>query len=194
MARPEQISRYLPVTFPNGIKVRRFGKHCPHCHAMVGAESMLGSAHLLQDRLYLHAEATCRHCHTHFPIACVITPDKHVHRVLLPAWLFRLWLKLATRHQPQPVLHDEWEETDNTPAHKGVIVEDSSQVTLSDDILGRFQDLPINAWVEYQGQRFVFERAMPPSGQWPLSESQLLLAGRLIYQQEKDPLDHASAS
>ncbi|WP_230369887.1 hypothetical protein [Paludibacterium denitrificans] len=73
-------------------------------------------------------------------------------------------------------------------------MEDSSQVTLSDDILGRFQDLPINARVEYQGQRFVFERAMPPSGQWPLSESQLLLAGRLIYQQEKDPLDQASAS
>jgi hypothetical protein len=68
MARQNTISSYLPVTFPNGNRVRRFGKHCPHCHAMVGCEHMSGLASLQQDKLFLAARAAARPAITAFPL------------------------------------------------------------------------------------------------------------------------------
>jgi hypothetical protein len=185
MARQNTISSYLPVTFPNGNRVRRFGKHCPHCHAMVGCEHMAGLASLQQDKLFLAAQGTCPACQHRFPIACVITDDKRVHRVLLPLWVYRMWLQMATRNTPQPVAQANWEvqEENATPAQQGILLTDAEVVARSPEILGRFQDQPISAWIEYQDRRFVFERAAPP-GQFVLSEQEVLLAGKLIYRQQ----------
>lgn len=185
MARQNTISSYLPVTFPNGNRVRRFGKHCPHCHAMVGCEHMAGLASLQQDKLFLAAQGTCPACQHRFPIACVITDDKRVHRVLLPLWVYRMWLQMATRNTPQPAAKANWEvqEENTTPAQQGILLTDAEVAARSPEILGRFQDQPISAWIEYQDRRFVFERAAPP-GQFALSEQEVLLAGKLIYRQQ----------
>ena len=50
--------------------------------------------------------------------------------------------------------------------------------------MARRNDQTISAWVEYEGRRFLFERAAPP-GQFSLSEHELLLAGALIYRQQE---------
>ncbi|MBA4708337.1 hypothetical protein [Aquitalea aquatica] len=186
MARQNTISSYLPVTFPNGNRVRRFGKHCPHCHAMVGCEHMAGLASLQQDKLFLAAQGTCPACQHRFPIACVITDDKRVHRVLLPLWVYRMWLQMATRNTPQPVAQANWEvqEENTAPAQQGILLTDAEVAARSPEILGRFQDQPISAWIEYQDRRFVFERAAPP-GQFVLGEQEVLLAGKLIYRQQE---------
>ena len=184
MARQNTISSYLPVTFSNGNRVRRFGKHCPHCHAMVGCEHMSGLASLQQDKLFLAAKGTCPACHHRFPIACVITDDKRVHRVMLPLWAYRMWLQLATRNSPQLPARENWEVAEETPLPVGIVVADVNAVTRSAEILGRFHDQTISAWVEYEGRRFLFERAAPP-GQFSLSEHELLLAGALIYRQQE---------
>ncbi|AXE29789.1 hypothetical protein DK842_07750 [Chromobacterium phragmitis] len=183
MARPDKISRFLPLTFANGNSVRRFGKHCPQCRAMVGAEHMEGLASLMHGKIYLSAEACCPQCEQRFPVACVITEDKRVHRVLLPLWIFRLWMKSATRHDPQPSDNDRWELEQADSAPKGLTLPADAEVVRSEEILGRFQGEPICAWIEYQGQRFVFDRAAPDNNQ-SLSASELLLEGRLIYRQQ----------
>ncbi|QEL57128.1 hypothetical protein [Chromobacterium paludis] len=180
MARPDKISRFLPLTFANGNSVRRFGKHCPQCRAMVGAEHMEGIASLMQGKIFLSADAQCPKCGETFPVACVITDDKRVHRVMLPLWMFRLWLRTATRHDPQPADNDSW-EVEAEPA-QGLMLSADAEVVRSEEILGRFQGEPICAWIEYQGQRFVFDRATS-GGNLRLTPSELLLEGRLIYRQ-----------
>ncbi|UTH75994.1 hypothetical protein [Chromobacterium sp. IIBBL 290-4] len=181
MARPDKISRFLPLTFANGNSVRRFGKHCPQCRAMVGAEHMEGLASLMKGKIFLSADASCPRCQHVFPVACVITDDKRVHRVMLPLWMFRLWLKSATRNDPQPSDNDNW--TVETEAPKGLELPADADVLRSDEIVGRFQGEPIFAWVEYQGQRFIFDRAAA-SQNLRLTPSELLLEGRLIYRQQ----------
>ncbi|KUM02249.1 hypothetical protein KIF53_18215 [Chromobacterium subtsugae] len=181
MARPDKISRFLPLTFANGNSVRRFGKHCPQCRAMVGAEHMEGIASLKQGKIFLSAEACCPQCRQRFPVACVITDDKRVHRVLLPLWMFRIWLNSATRHDPQPENQDNWEIEAEEP--KGLSLPADAEVVRSEEVLGRFQGEPICAWIEYQGQRFVFDRAAPGNN-LTLTPSELLFEGRLIYRQQ----------
>ncbi|OWY38063.1 hypothetical protein CEK28_14145 [Xenophilus sp. AP218F] len=184
MARPDKIIRFLPITFPNGNSVRRFGKHCPQCRTMVGAEHMDGIASLMHGKIFLAAEACCPSCNDIFPVACVITDDKRVHRVLLPMWAFRLWLRSATRNDPQPPDNANWELAQDTPTPEemqGYALPEDAKIVRSEEILGRFQGEPINAWIECDGRRFVFERATPPGGQLKLEPSELLFEGRLIY-------------
>ena len=181
MARPDKISRFLPITFSNGMKVQRFGKQCPACRTMVGAEQMIGIASLIRNRICLAAEGHCTACGEHFPITCVITDDKRVHRVMVPGKLFRLWLYRMVRNHPQPSDTREWEMPDNQPLAIGRVLGDSDDVLRSEENLGRFQDILIPAWVEYEHLRYAFERAAPPGGSLRLDEDELLLDGRLIY-------------
>ena len=81
MARPDKISRFLPIYFSNGNSVRRFGKHCPNCEVMVGAQHMEGLASKHDERIFLAATACCPSCSHKFSVGCVITDDKRVHRV-----------------------------------------------------------------------------------------------------------------
>ncbi|MBV8046228.1 MAG: hypothetical protein JO171_03695 [Paludibacterium sp.] len=182
MARPDKISRFLPISFANGTKVRRFAKHCPRCGTMVTADTMHGIAYLLENRIFVAAKAACPACQKRFSVACVITDNRHVHRVLAPDWLFALWLRMAVRNQPQPVHHREWELPDEpVPVAQGLVLSDSEQIVHSEEILGKFDGTPISSWIEYQGQRYHFERAAPPGG-IKLGADQILFDGKLIYQ------------
>lgn len=181
MARPDKISRFLPIRFTNGTKVRRFAKHCPRCHAMVGADAMDGLACLLENKIFVAARASCPVCHKRFPVACVITDDRHVHRVLIPDWMFGLWLRMAARDLPQPVDHREWDmPEEQQPDMAGLVLNDSEQVVHSGEVLGQFDGVRISSWIEYQGQRYEFERAAPP-GMVRLEQDQVLFDGKLIY-------------
>ncbi len=181
MARPDKISRFLPIRFSNGTMVRRFAKHCPRCHSMVGADAMQGIASLLDNKIFLAARASCR-CGAHFTIACVITDDKRVHRVMIPDFVFRFWLRLAVRNLPQPVDNKEWElAADEPSAPSGVLLPDSADVTRSSEVLGRFEGALISAWIEYEGRRYLFERAAPSGGLIQIGEHELLFEGKLIY-------------
>ncbi|GGY12574.1 hypothetical protein GCM10011289_14770 [Paludibacterium paludis] len=181
MAKPDKISRFLPITFSNGMKVQRFGKQCPACRTMVGADQMTGIASLIRNRIFLAAEGCCTACGERFPITCVITDDKRVHRVMIPGALFRFWLQRAVRNLPQPTDPREWELNEPQPAPAGLVVGDGDDVLRSEESLGRFQGDAIPAWIEYDQLRYLFERAAPPGGAFRLEEDELLLDGRLIY-------------
>lgn len=182
MARPDKISRFLPISFGNGTKVRRFAKHCPHCRAMVNADCMHGIAALLENKIFVSARAQCPACQRRFSLACVITDDRHVHRVMLPDWMFGLWLRMAVRDLPQPVHHQEWEMPEpEQPALQDRIIANSEQVQHSDKILGKFDGIDIPSWIEFNGQRYLFQRAAPPGG-IRLEDGEVLFDGKLIYQ------------
>lgn len=181
MAKPDKISRFLPIAFCSGTKVHRFGKHCPNCKTMVSADTMEGIASLLNNKIFIAAKGRCPICNTQFPISCIITDDKKVHRVLLPSWLFQRWLAFTVRNDPQPIHHQEWELVEKEPCQKSRILCDSDLIIHSDEVLGSYQGKRISAWIEYQGQRFIFERAAPPSSIYNLSEGELLFDGQLIY-------------
>ncbi|TDR72504.1 hypothetical protein [Paludibacterium purpuratum] len=182
MARPDKISRFLPISFANGTKVRRFAKHCPRCGNMVTADTMHGIASLLENRIFVSAKASCPVCQKRFSVACVITDNRHVHRVLAPDWLFALWLRMTVRNLPQPVHHREWElPEESAPAAIGMVLNDSEDVLHSQEILGKFDGTLISSWIEYQGLRYHFERAAPP-GSIKLAADQILFDGKLIYQ------------
>ncbi|BEV72799.1 MULTISPECIES: hypothetical protein [unclassified Paludibacterium] len=182
MARPDKISRFLPISFANGTKVRRFAKHCPRCNTMVTADTMQGIAALLENRIFVAAKAHCPVCQKRFSVACVITDNRHVHRVLAPDWLFSLWLRMAVRNLPQPVNHHEWAlPEEEAPAQHGLVLKDSEDIVHSEEILGKFDGITISSWIEYQGQRYHFERAAPPGG-IKLGVDEILFDGKLIYQ------------
>lgn len=181
MARPDKISRFLPITFLNGMKVQRFGKQCPACRTMVGAEQMTGIASLIRNRIFLAADGHCTACGEVFPITCVITDDKRVHRIMIPGKLFRYWLFRTVRNHPQPSDTREWEIPEHLDQPVGRVVSETDDVTRSAETLGRFQGAVIPAWIEYETLRYVFERAAPPGGNLQLDEDELLLDGRLIY-------------
>lgn len=189
MARPDKISRFLPISFSNGTKVRRFAKHCPHCRTMVNADCMQGLAALMENKIFVSARAECPACRKRFSLACVITDDRHVHRVMIPDWMFTLWLRLAARDLPQPVHHQEWEleeEEETLPPLHDRIVADSERVLHSDEVLGKFDGIEIPSWIEFNGQRYTFERAAPPGG-IRLEAGEILFDGKLIYLQVPPP-------
>jgi hypothetical protein len=180
MARPDKISRYLPICFSNGTKVRRFAKHCPRCHGMVTADAMHGIACLLDNKIFLSARSLCPGCNKRFSVACVITDDRRVHRVLIPDWMFGLWLRLAVRDMPQPVDQQDWELTDEQTGNSGLMISDEEPITQSEQVLGKFDGITIFSWIEYQGLRYYFDRAVPPGGA-KLDDGDLLFSGKLIY-------------
>lgn len=180
MTTPQKIYRFLPLTFANGNRISRFAKACPHCHGMVTARDMEGIARLLHDKIVLAAEAQCPECGKRFPVTCVISDDKRVHRVRMPLWLFRIWLKLALRNLPEPQLQEDWSMQEEAPK-AGIQLTDSAQVTRSSEVLGQFDGTPISAWLEVDGRHFVFERALPPAGHLCLNDSELLFEGKLVY-------------
>jgi hypothetical protein len=155
MARQNTISSYLPVTFPNGNRVRRFGKHCPHCHAMVGANTCPGwpacsrTSCFWQPGQLPGLPSPLSHCLRHYRRQTGTPGDAAL--VGVP-----LWLQMATRNTPQLPSRENWsvEEEEAGPAPVGFIVNDVASVTCSDEILGRFHDQTISAWVEYEGVAF----------------------------------------
>ncbi|MNR59719.1 hypothetical protein D3C85_1810370 [compost metagenome] len=54
-------------------------------------------------------------------------------------------------------------------------------MTKSPETVGSYLGLPIVAWIEYQGQRYNYDRAVPEEGQFRLSQYEALFDRRLIY-------------
>ncbi|MDN0083660.1 hypothetical protein QU487_12985 [Crenobacter sp. SG2305] len=182
MARQDPIARYLPHTFANGTSVRRFAKPCPRCRQVVEAADMFGQLAVLQDRLFVAAEGRCRHCGHRFSVACMITNNKHVHRVALPMWAFKLWLKMATRNTIQPA-DPAWSMSEPEPEPVTPSL-DEADVVAADTIVGRYDGLEIPAWINHDGHRYNFERTIA-SGQAPrLAASEQLFRERLVYRRE----------
>lgn len=177
------ISRYLPVRFSNGNSISRFAKHCPRCRNLVPATQMNGRLGLMQDKLFIAARAQCD-CGQRFNVACVIDEHKQVHRVLLPMWLFRFWLRQSKL--PQPLRRDDAKlRLDDAPlpeAPRGLQLPADVTLTPSADVVGRFQGADIPATLaSSDGRRFAFERALPAGGAARLGEDELVYQDRLVY-------------
>jgi hypothetical protein len=148
---------------------------------------MHGIASLMDDKIFVSAKGQCPICHKRFPVACVITNNRHVHRVLIPDWMFAIWLRLAVRNLPQPVHHQEWEmNADPLPVKQGLVISNTEDVLHSEEVIGQFDGIKISSWIEYQGVRYEFERAVPPGG-IRLAEDEVLFDGKLIYQLSRLP-------
>ena len=190
MIQPDRLDRFFPITYPNGNTVSRFAKHCPHCKQLVKASAMEGMALLLKDKVFVLADGHCPHCQHSFVVKCVIDEYKQVHAVGLPVFLYRMMLQWGARKQVQTFRQQsDWrmaqqeasEQADSAPAARGTQLADSAIVQKSEEILGNFMGQPIHAWIMSNGQRLVYERAVPPGGSFQLAEQEVLFENRLIY-------------
>ena len=188
MIQPDRLDRFFPIKYPNGNTVSRFAKHCPHCKQLVKASAMEGMALLLQDKVFVLAEARCPQCQHGFTVKCVIDEHKQVHPVGLPSFLYRLMLQWGARKQVHTFRQQaEWrmaqQAADDAEAAQpaGTQLPDSALVQKSEDTLGNFMGQPIHAWILHNGQRLVYDRAVPPGGQFRLAANEVLFDNRLIY-------------
>lgn len=189
MIQPDRLDRFFPIKYPNGTTVSRFAKHCPQCRQLVKASAMEGMALLLKDKVFVLADGQCPHCQHRFVVKCVIDEDKQVHPVGLPVFLYRPMLQWGARKQVQTFRQQhDWrmaqQEADDLatapPDGSGQWL-DSAGLVHASDIVGRYQGLPIYAWVEHQGQRWCYERAVPPGAAPALRSGELLLDRHLVY-------------
>ena len=195
MPNQDPISRQLPLKFANGQTIRRFAKHCPACKHIVDSQHMHGVAQLVQDRVVIVAQARCSACGHGFSVTCVVTDDKQVHRVWVPGWALRWWL--SRQRDDDAPLRDrdsrEWEYEDTppaaaaaTPAAAPTPSSPAPSLSLGDSVaaeesIGQYQGAPIPAWIESQGQRYVFQRATPDGPRTRLGEGEVLYQERLVY-------------
>lgn len=183
MPKPNRLSHFLPLSFRNGQSISRFAKHCVHCNELVTAEHMHGVAAVIQNRIVIAARARCPACHAEFPITCVITEDKKVHRVLLPGWILSWWLStVKTDSQPRTRSRDwQYEEAPPQPSPARSPSVDREKATLSPDSLGQFDGEPIPAWIMVDGTTLHFVRTAPKGIHEPLRDGEVLFNDRLIY-------------
>ena len=191
----DPISKQLPLRFANGQTIRRFAKHCPACKQVVDSQYMHGIAQLVQERVVIAAQAKCSACGHTFAVTCVVTDDKQVHRVLVPGWVLRWWLGRQSAGEPRLRDRDsrEWEYEDTppaaaaaTPAAAPTPSSPAPSLSLGDSVaaeesIGQYQGAPIPAWIESQGQRYVFQRATPDGPRTRLGEGEVLYQERLVY-------------
>lgn len=190
MNHSDRISRFLPLTFKNGQTITRFAKHCVRCNELVGADHMHGIAALVQDRGVIAATARCPHCDTEFPVTCVITSDKRVHKVVLPVFILRWWLGTTIR-SPRPRTeshHWQYEEASNIPPAAASIP--STEVVASPDILGSFDGKAIPAWLDVDGQIYDFSRTSQDGQHTKLTPQEILFEDSLVYRRRL-PVDQA---
>lgn len=191
MPKYAKISRSLPITFANGNAVRQFAKHCVRCRQLVSGEHMYGVMTLVQDRIVLAAEAHCPHCQAKFPVTCVITDDKKVHRVVLPMTILRWWLASSQAGRPRSAntRAQDWEYPATppvaTPPPAPAVVQHTHPDQRSEDSIGRFQDVAIPAWVQVNGIRYVFARPVVDKASLSLAPHELLIDGCLIFAPEQ---------
>lgn len=191
MLKSDRIDRFLPMSFPSGVTVSSFAKHCPHCKTLVKATAMQGMALLVVDRVFILARAECPQCGQDFEVKCMFDDSKQVHPVLLPSFMVRLLMhwharQLRKRGLPlQPtVVTPPPPAADGAvlPSERiGLLLADDGDVVKSPDTLGSYLGQPIVAWIEYQGQRYDYDRAVPEEGQFRLSQYEALFDRRLIY-------------
>ena len=189
-----RLSDFLPLKFKNGNQVKQFSKPCVKCGAMLEAKQMNGVARLVEDHIAIAATATCHKCGEEFGVACVINPDKQVKRVVLPRFLFNLYLRALPVQKgevaPQAMLNraafDALPEVRDAAEDAAAIVRatlarqqvQAQNIVRADEAIGRFQDKVIPAWLLLDGNRFEFDRIAPNA---QAGEGEFLLDGCLIY-------------
>lgn len=188
MLKPDRIDRYLPMVFPSGVKVSSFAKHCPHCKTLVKAASMNGIALMVVDRVFILSVASCPKCQHEFEVKCMFDDSKQVHPVLLPTMIMRFLMQWHARQMLRkgmpirPVSPNAEPAKEDSGAQAPLGLQLSAQdVITSDELLGRFQGKTIVAWIEYRGQRYDYDRAVPEKGQIRLSANEALFDGTLVY-------------
>lgn len=172
MRKNHPLHHYLPIQFRNKEQVRQFSKPCAHCGKMLHAKHMHGVARLLDDHIAIAAKAHCPSCGTRFPVMCVIDNSKRVRRVLLPYFFFSLYLRSLKLRADEAEPVAKVTEAPPKPAPEPV------DLVRAEEIVGRYQDKAIPAWIRVDGQEFAFER-IAPHGR--ASQNEFLLDGCLIY-------------
>lgn len=189
-----RLSDFLPLKFANGNQVKQFSKPCVKCGTMLEARQMNGVARLVEDHIAIAATAQCPKCGESFGVACVINPEKQVKRVVLPRFLFNLYLRSLPVQKgeiaPQAMLNRS--ALESLPEVRDAI-EDAAEIARAnaarqqvqaqnivraDEAIGRFQDKVIPAWLLLDGNRFEFDRIAPNA---QAGEGEYLLDGCLIY-------------
>ena len=193
MQPKRRLSDFFPLKFKNGNQVKQFSKPCVKCGTMLGANHMHGIARLVEDHIAIAADAQCTKCGENFAVACVINPDKQVKRVVLPCFLFSLYLRylppqhgesapqamLNHPHATAPEVRDAREdaaEIAKTPSRAAHW--EPAELVRGDEVIGRFQEKAIPAWLDLDGKRFEFDRIAPDAN---AREGEYLLDGCLIY-------------
>ncbi len=184
MVKSDKISHFLPIQFRNGDRVQQFAKKCPHCGKTVSAAQMHGIAANINERILLAARAECAQCRFRFPVTCVITPQKRVLRVVVPLWLYRLYIQLLMPDsRPAPRL-DTPATADTAPQRQPLPVA-AHLVDASAEIIGYFGGRPIASSVMFDGQICTFERTSADQCKETLAADEILLEGGLIYRRQR---------
>ncbi|KAF0813766.1 hypothetical protein IGB42_01445 [Andreprevotia sp. IGB-42] len=186
MLPKQTLNRLLPIRFRNGEQVRQFSKPCVRCGQMINAKDMLGMARLLDDQIAIAAEARCPHCGESFGVACVVDAEKRVRRVVIPAWMFGLYLRNLPQQAGERIITPADAAAPATEAPVAVppalpeaaAPSRAQDIVRGEEVVGRYLDKPIPAWVQVDGRRLAFERV--ELGQ-KVAPHEFLLDGCLVY-------------
>ncbi|WP_432722047.1 hypothetical protein R0381_001909 [Jeongeupia wiesaeckerbachi] len=183
MLPKRKLDELLPVRFRNGEQVKQFSKPCVRCGNMLQARDMEGAARLVEDHLAIAATARCPKCGDSFGIACVVDNTKRVRRVIIPSWAFGLYLRnlptqageLNPSSAPEPRMQTS---ADEAPEPLPAARIEHRNVQRADELVGRYGDKPIPAWVVVDGAQLNFERVELGDRVAP---GEFLLDGCLVY-------------
>lgn len=107
---------------------------------------MHGLARLIENRIILAARAECPQCQHQFNVTCVIDDQKQVSRLWIPTWFLLWWLSTLEAPTPTPM----------------VVTPPTTEIEINPDVstetLGVFDGRVIPAWVDWQGNRYHFDR------------------------------------
>ncbi|GHD68927.1 hypothetical protein [Jeongeupia chitinilytica] len=182
MLPKRKLDELLPVRFRNGEQVKQFSKPCVRCGTMLQARDMEGAARLVEDHLAIAATARCPKCGDSFGIACVVDNTKRVRRVIIPAWAFGLYLRNLPTQAGElnpasaPDAARPQSEPDTPPSQPPRV--EHRNVVRADELVGRYGDKPIPAWVVVDGAQLNFERVELGDRVAP---GEFLLDGCLVY-------------
>ncbi|BCL77410.1 hypothetical protein JHS3_31460 [Jeongeupia sp. HS-3] len=194
MLPKRKLNELLPVRFRNGEQVRQFSKPCVRCGNMLEARDMEGAARLIEDHLAIAATARCPKCGDSFGIACVIENNKRVRRVVIPAWAFGFYLRnlpvqpgemaptaaesRQSQGQGRAQSPNPPSAGDAAPVHRAPARIDHRNIVRADELVGRYGDKPIPAWVVVDGLQLNFERVELGDH---VAVGEFLLDGCLVY-------------
>jgi len=157
MRRTDRLDRYLPIRFAQGGLIRQFSKPCVKCGQMLHAQQMHGIARLIDNHLVIAAHAECSGCEARFPVCCVVNSEKQVRRLVLPAWLFLMYLRFLPE-QPgerlaQAAAVAQLAEDSRRPEPAPRIDYPRAETTL-----GQYQGKAIPAHIIVDGREVPFDR------------------------------------
>ena len=178
MRRTDRLDRYLPIRFTQGGLIRQFSKPCVKCGQMLHAQNMQGIARLIDNHLVIAARAECTACQTVFPVCCVVNSEKQVRRLVLPVWLFLMYLRFLPE-QPgerlaQAAAVAQLAEEVNRQAAPAPRID----YPRADTTLGQYQGKTIPAHIIVDGREIPFDR-IEPDGR--VKQGEYLLDDHFVY-------------